>query len=383
MGERRREYTPGEWPWNHAQETFYNEDGSLDCQHDWNSYDHSWDYTRRYTKVGNKTRCSSAKMEGQGDYEISFDYYQNAKVKTANFRSPYGNVRLSYSEDGKLETLEKEVKGKNIIYHYAYEANAKPEDIFTADGLYEKYRANQYIDSTGGFAAFDRISSEENYEKYKEMYGVNISCSDKKEKKVYGRAPTAEEAAIAFSMLRTRTPDKDSTTVYGRLEKTSSKDVEIGKDALVLDNGLVAACKMFRHTAWERGDAGGMARGGGEEWTYELDGVVVDVNKREVISAVNFSSIVRDAYNGSKDTHHLINARTMVRADKNVVEFYMGDKYHTVASEKVDADTALKIHESKKHIDRSKHEKPTDTNTPSKSNGGGGRGGNGGHDDGR
>ena len=170
MGDRRREYIPGEWPWNHAQETLYNEDGSLDYQHDWNSYDHSWDYTRRYTKVGDKTRCSSAKMKGQGDYEISFDYYQDAKVKIATFRSPYGSVKLSYSKDGKLETLEKKVKGKNIVYHYAYEANAKPEDILTADGLYEKYRAHQYIDSTGGFAAFDSISSEENYEEYKEIY---------------------------------------------------------------------------------------------------------------------------------------------------------------------------------------------------------------------
>ena len=387
MGQRRREYTPGEWPWNHAQEIWYNEDGSLDYQHDWNSYNHSWDYTRHYTKVGETTRCSSAKMKGEGDYEISFDYYPNAEVKSAYLKTPHGNVKLSYSEDGKLETLEKSVNGKKQTYHYTYDADAKPEGVFTASGLYETYRKNDYINNTGGFSIFDGISSEENYDRYKERYGVSISCADKEQKKISGRAPTAEEAEIAFSMLGTRTSDRDSTTVMGRLEKTSSKDREIGRDAIVLDNGLVAVSKMFEHTAWERGDASWTPRGNGEQWTYELDGAIVDVNKKEIISSVSFSRVVRDSYDGSKDCHHLINSQTMLRADENVIEFFMGDKYHTVASEKVDTDKALKTHEGKKHIKQSVHEKSSEvasqgqeTSNSSKPNN---RGGNGGFGDGR
>ena len=360
MGERRREFSAGEWPWYHASETWYNEDGTLDYMHSWDSNGKSWEYTRNYTQVDGKTRCKSAQMQGTGPYKISFEYYPNATVKTATFSSTHGNVTLHYSEDGKLETLEKEVNGKKTTCHYTYDANAQPLHIFTADGLYNMYKKD-YIDSTGGFGNFDEISSAENFGKYKEQYGINIETSDSKQKKSTGRAPTKEELAIALALLESKTPNDDARVIYDRLEKTSSKNHQIGLDAVVLDNGLVAISKMYHHTAWERGDASWTIRGGGEEWTYELDGAIVDVSKKEVISKVNFSRVVRDSYDGSKDIYNQINPEKMLKVDGNTVEFIMGDKYHTVASRTIDSSIALVTHQAKKNIAQKTQNKDEET----------------------
>jgi hypothetical protein len=77
----------------------------------------------------------------------------------------------------------------------------------------------------------------------------------------------------------------------------------------------------------------------------------------------------------------------MIRSEGKMVEFYMGDKYNTVASEKIDTDVALKTHEGKKHIKQSAHKKSSEV-TPqepgaSNSSTPNGRGGNGGFGGGR
>ena len=337
----------GEWPWHHAVEKWY-DDGRLVKRHDWNDYNHSWDYTQEYKKIGDKNLMIHSQREGQGNYEITFEFYPNGKLKTALFKSTYGEAKLHYSKNGKLEILEKKENGKWKTFHYTYIEEKKVSSTFSAKDMYERYESQQYIDNTGGYSYIDAISSVENFEKMKKQ-GIIVTSEKNITQRPKKRKVSKKETLKAFSMLRPQEFKKSSTIVYNRLEYLQTEGRQIGTDIMALDNGLIAVARMYEHTSWERGDAGWAPHGNGTQWTYEIVGAVIDLEKEKIIRDINFSHVVRDAYDGSKDTYSLIDPTTMLRTNDTEVEFFMGDKYHTIASQKFDILSLKKLSDYREH----------------------------------
>lgn len=367
-------------PLNHTYETYYDDDDKktmIKAKKEYQGYK-DWQATTKYADFGERRlKASTDFSTDYGSYNIKFDYYDDGSLKSANLKTDHGKIDLQYSQDGKLQTLEKTVDGKKNVYNYTYAEGKElgKYSMFSAETLEDTY-SSWYIDSTGGFSSFDHITNPDNFAKLQKE-GITVTTNKAKRQREAERKLTDEEKAAALAMLQSRKIKKDSTIIYDRLEKLKSNDRQIGTDAKALEGDLVAVAKMYEHTSWERGETG---CGNGERWDYELDGAIVDTKKGEIISRVNFSRKVRDSYNGSLDTWGRINPNMMIKTEGKTVEFYMGDKYNTVASEKIDVDTALKIHESKQHINRSNQEEASEINTSSKPSG---RGGNGGHGDGR
>ena len=368
-------------PLNHTYETYYDDNDEkvkVKAKKEYQGYK-DWQATTHYADFGEKRLKASTNFSTDyGSYSIKFDYYDDGSLKSANLKTDYGKIDLQYNHDGKLQTLEKTVDGKKTVFNYTYAEGKElgKYSMFSAQSLQDMY-SSWYIDSTGGFSSFDYITDPNNFAKLQKE-GITVTTNAATKQRKVERKLTDEEKAAALAMLQSRETKKDSTIIYDRLEKLKSNDRQIGTDVKALEGDLVAVAKMYEHTSWERGETG---CGNGERWDYELDGAIVDTKKGEIISRVNFSRKVRDSYNGSLDTWGRINSNMMIRVEGKKVEFYMGDKYNTVASEKIDVDTALKIHESKKHIDQSK--KSTETNTSLKPNGRSGRGGNSSFGDGR
>lgn len=345
----------GEWPWWHSTEIWYDEQDRRTRRRDWKVYEghQEWEAETSYVNVGEKNLKAGTDYStdrGVGDYHIRFDYYSDGSLKHAELKTRQGLIDLHYSQDGKLTTLEKTVEGKKSTFNYSYAEDKTFEDtVWTAKSLTERYKSF-YIDSTGGFERFDFITDPENFEKIKEE-GVIITTDTAIKQREFERKLTEAEKAQAFALLEDRKVTKDSTTVYGRLEKLGSHDRQIGSDARLLADGLVAVARMYEHTSWERGDAGWTIRGNGEQWTYELDGAIVDIEKEEVLKSVTLERVVRDSYDGSKDTHFLINSNMMIRTNDEGVEFFMGDKYNTVASKTVSFEDIEKVGQIKSYID--------------------------------
>jgi len=375
-------------PLNHIYETYYDDDDKKTMVKAKKEYQGhvDWKATTHYADFGERRlKASTDFTTDYGSYHIKFDYYDDGSLKSADLNTDYGEIELKYSPDGKLETLEKTVNGKKSTFRYTYAEGKKfgEYSIFSAEHLEDTY-SSWYINSTGGFSSFDYITNPEKFAKLQEE-GVTVSTDAEKKKRKAERKLTDGEKAVAFSMLTSREIEKDSLTIYNRLEKLKSNNRKIGEDVKALKDDLVAVAMMYEHTSWERGD-GCSPCGNGEEWTYELDGAIVDIKKGEVIRKVNYSRKVRDSYNGSFDTWGRIDSNMMIRVDGKEVEFYMGDKYNTVASEKIDLDIALKTHESKKHVQESIEKKSSTEQTDSEqsqSNSSNNRGGKGGYGEGR
>ena len=343
------------WPLWQTYKTLYDDDNrtvEVEAKKEY-EYHVEWEARTCYDDFG-ENRCKSSTVfttdDGVGNYSIKFDYYPNGSIKTANLKTKHGSIDLKYGQDGILATLEKTVNGKKTTFNYmcAEGTDLSEDQDFSAKRLGKRYES-WYVDSTGGFGRFDYITNPENFADL-EKEGIFVLTDAAQKQRNVERELTGLEKALAISLLNGRETNKDSTKVLGRLEKLKSENRLIGLDIKGLDNGLIAVAKMYEHTSWERGDASWTPRGNGEKWTYELDGAVVDINAGKVLSAVNFKRVVRDSYDGSKYTYNLINSETMIKTKGDKVEFFMGDKYNTVASEEIDLKTALKIDEAKKRV---------------------------------
>ena len=369
-------------PLNHIYETYYDDNNKKTMVQARKEYQGcvDWRATTYYADFGKRRRKKSTNFNtAYGSYKIEFDYYDNDHLKSANLRTDHGIIDLQYSQNGKLQTLERTVDGKKTKFNYTYAKGIELDEysMLSAERLEDKY-SNWYIDSTGGFRLFDSITNPENLAKLQEE-GITVTTDIGENQRKIERKLTDEEKTAALAMLHSRETEKDSTIIYNKLEKLNSNDRQIGTDAKALEGYLVAVAKMYEHTSWTRSHSSSSC-GNGEQWNYELDGAIVDIKNGEIIKEINFSEKVRDPYDGSLDTWGRINPNMMIRVEDGTVEFYMGDKHNIVASEKVDVDIALKIHESKKHINRSNQEEASKIKTPSKPSV---LGGYGGHGDGR
>lgn len=336
------------WPWWQHYETTYDDNGRKCRVKMWkqaNEGSTEYEAHRNFILVGEENVPARTVCSGIAPYTIEYDYYPNASLQHAKVQTTYGTIEVNYDEDGLLTTLKKTVNKKTTTFNFSYKDKEKiKKDGFHVDrcgyigclasSLQNKYSAF-YIDSTGGFQLFDKITDQERFAEF-EKDGVIVKIDGEIKQKAVTREPTEEEKIAAFSLLDNKESTSDTTICWGRLEKTDNKNRLIGSDIKVLENGLIAVAKMYSHEFWERGDASWTIRGNGEQWTYEVDGAIVDIQEKKVIKRANFSSVVRDSYDGSKDTYHYIDRNSLIRIEDNNVTFIMGDKYHNICDRTID-----------------------------------------------
>ena len=176
---KREVYKTGA-PLNHTYEIYYDgndEKVMFKAKKEYHGYV-DWRATTHYADFGKRRLKSSTSFStSNGSYTIKFDYYDDGSIKTANLNTDYGKIDLQYSPDGKLETLKKNVDGKKTTYNYTYAKGKEPDkhSVLSAEALEDKY-SSWYIDSTGGFYAFDYISDPENFAKMKKQ-GITVTTN--------------------------------------------------------------------------------------------------------------------------------------------------------------------------------------------------------------